>query len=1696
MHPLGLRSAATAALAITVLQFLHAGLAAQAGRAGSARPATIRVVVTTDAPGRPPVHRARVLIYEAPGQMGNLLPALPTTPPLREAETNADGSAQFTFDLTRPRRYLVEVVHAQFRAIGTNPFPVLASPNETAVREVALAPGGLNDSLSGRPVTVAVCVTTDGGKSPVAGASVTVDGWVATLTRSGSTDARGCASLDVPVVRSYRATVRASRPGFDDGTAEVALSRDPATKPAPVSVMLVKRLGTTSAEVMVTVTERPSGRPLAESRVVLIGDRSAASGTYEGRTDETGRVSLLVREFGRFKVQVRRDTYEAYDGELVLPHGTQQHQLDVQLADARPVPTNPVTVTVLSTDRRRPVRGALVEAGGVVDRTDAQGRVVVAVPALAGDDVTVSVSAPGFHSTTQVVPLATRGNATTFRGSATVLLTPGEDPASPGAPLRVRIQVRDSRVMAPVVGAQVVVSTLSGDPVFVASTAADGDVIFESSLASVYRAGLTVDVDRFGYLRTANSLIPASLLEPSNDERLFSVTLDPSAQPLVVDLMSVTQEPVRGSARVRVLFDNRVVATYDALPSGGQVLLEDSPLLPLRNVRAGGLTLDISHPEMLATRQVVAAAALAPAVVPARIAVALTRDWSRLGEDLTGLEQDLSAVDAEIAGVAAAMQTVSSALKDARSVEAQAQTELSRAASLTGPDPARFPAECARAEQLLGSISDAVVARHLLQASFSVKLKAAATAAAECTRPGDGAFARREFDAALGVVAQAGAVAKAVRAHHQELEELAKKMGISGAAAGRRTALERARTASAQLENLATQAAQDYDRAMIMRLSAQALHARFGQALATARSRWSLQYDTVQGHAHREGLPAALATRLNQLAARHSALTAPSPDRGPVAEIEQVHQRVLERIGSITIASSGAYAACPTEPNPYAQESLDELYMNLTAEAAMFADVRARADACEKRDTCGGTLPAVRALADAGRFTEADAVIAQARARTCDVEDAQEYLDYQRTLLDGRRVIVNAVAQCQFADALALADKMPLSFRQQSLISNVVIDARRGRAAELDVEKRLEQARALATKAVEAQQASRCGDAGALFAEADAELSRADVSMSNFACLKPRIDAVRADLSGLRAPCGSAPPPTPLPAPPPPGPGRGGTATGKPDPAPPVVNPKPPTGETSRPPVRPQGETRLPPATPPSVGDVVAPPAPAAPLRATLDCGPELQLRPGRMGEICDVVVSGWLTSTSAPVRVDIAFLPPTAGVSASPGNTSSDPGTMHSTASSDYPGRYVFQQGFSASDRVRPGTVVLAQIVVSQVGHGRIVLPLRLNVVPANTPYGDGSGTPVPPAVVVAGSGGDLCVWRYKLTGDAPRCFHVAIAQCGRYGPPYELIGANMTRGEAGTRADQISRYFNDELGCRSTVTAPPPAPPPGPPTPPTTPPTPPATPPPAPPPTPDPPRPARTLSRFGIEPRDVTIKAGDTVTLRALGIWSNAPNATVDLTADARWSPSNRITTTPADAGRRIVVTATHAEGTDSITITVAAAAPVDTVPIGMGGRGAPPPPPPADPPTGGRGGGAGPGGGPAPPATPVSADVAARLQKASGQWFNGNADVCWTLNLSVSGGDVSGGWSYAGKIKHQESGSFQTSYKNGELSGTFTGSWHSPGCVSCNKGESGGTEGTITIDLGLDSVRVTTVEGKGSAVFKEGTTRAGVYTRKPCK
>ncbi len=362
------------------------------------------------------------------------------------------------------------------------------------------------------------------------------------------------------------------------------------------------------------------------------------------------------------------------------------------------------------------------------------------------------------------------------------------------------------------------------------------------------------------------------------------------------------------------------------------------------------------------------------------------------------------------------------------------------------------------------------------------------------------------------------------------------------------------------------------------------------------------------------------------------------------------------------------------------------------------------------------------------------------------------------------------------------------------------------------------------------------------------------------------------------------------------------------------------------------------------------PPAAAGPttLNATLDCGGALELVPGEMSKPCNVIVGGWQSEKAERINVKIRVAdgPFLGKIETIPGNTSVDPGNIYASYTSGGKS-YLISEGFAARSNAPPGTAKVT-ITVSQTGAGQVSVPLDLLVLPKGATASSGAGIR-PPATVAAGSGGNYCVWRYKMFGDPPPCFHFAAAVCGKYGPPsYELVGDRMTWGEADARVGQLSRYFDDQYGCSAATAKPPQQTTPAPPKPP-------AAPPPPPPPcqyeywdwsdcqpdntrsrtvrsstpegctgtpiligtcayTPPPP----VLTRFGVFCSPGQIDQNGTAACKATGEYSNAIGAYVDLTARASWKNGPIF----EGKGRRdgsYPVTATLEGASDTATVTV---------------------------------------------------------------------------------------------------------------------------------------------------------------------------------
>ena len=203
-------------------------------------------------------------------------------------------------------------------------------------------------------------------------------------------------------------------------------------------------------------------------------------------------------------------------------------------------------------------------------------------------------------------------------------------------------------------------------------------------------------------------------------------------------------------------------------------------------------------------------------------------------------------------------------------------------------------------------------------------------------------------------------------------------------------------------------------------------------------------------------------------------------------------------------------------------------------------------------------------------------------------------------------------------------------------------------------------------------------------------------------------------------------------------------------------------------------------------------------LSAVLDCGDSFELAPGDFaGRGCGIVVKGWRGNTDDRVQVKISYNK-NSGIEVFPGDTSAPPSLMYTPGVTDYHDRYIFSESFRAKNNAQPGTTRVT-ITVSQAGAGSVTLTLDIAVLRKGQLPSTDSGIR-PPADVTQGSGGEYCVWRFKVYGDPPQCFHFAAAKCDtpRYSQSsYELVGQNMWWGEADARVSELSRYFKDAYGC-----------------------------------------------------------------------------------------------------------------------------------------------------------------------------------------------------------------------------------------------------------------------------------------------------------
>ncbi len=297
-----------------------------------------------------------------------------------------------------------------------------------------------------------------------------------------------------------------------------------------------------------------------------------------------------------------------------------------------------------------------------------------------------------------------------------------------------------------------------------------------------------------------------------------------------------------------------------------------------------------------------------------------------------------------------------------------------------------------------------------------------------------------------------------------------------------------------------------------------------------------------------------------------------------------------------------------------------------------------------------------------------------------------------------------------------------------------------------------------------------------------------------------------------------------------------------------------------------------------------------------------LEIEAGQsLRKTCRVIVTGWMSDTADRVFSEVQGLRP-GTLDVFPPSDFAPGAQMYRAGVNDAWREYRFSHSFSAP--ASPATnsfplVITVRQEDSQRGGDRwfIALPLLVNVIPS----GASPGTSLaPPAVVRQGSGGKYGVWRYKLFGDPPPCFHFVAAVMGKYGPPgYEQVGANMTFGEADAEIGRLSRYFDDQYGCAAWPRNP------------------------APPPTAAAALAAgRRLVLLRFARPVMTARVGVPLMPQVLGAFSDDPATLIDVTAEVHWSGARRrvpVEAFPSEAGATLRLTATLEDQSDTADINV---------------------------------------------------------------------------------------------------------------------------------------------------------------------------------
>lgn len=690
-------------------------------------------------------------------------------------------------------------------------------------------------------------------------------------------------------------------------------------------------------------------------------------------------------------------------------------------------------------------RGAL--SGVYEGRTNAAGEAKILVKENGNFDIEISNS--NFETATgqtRILVDDTRKDLPVFRLKAKEKVAETEF-------VKVTVLAGD-KARAPIAGAQVKLGNIT------ASTDKSGDATIKTSFGLESHVLATVSAP--GYKSKTQSIKVQRGVTYSNASATANVVLEPGEDPpsdaSPIELVVVVQDahnltPIEGKATVTFTFPafNRMVKV-DTNSSGEARFRrnQDESDLTLADIRQG-IALDVQREGYLPVQnRTVPASLLAPSNEPRRFSVLLDRDWTALEKDLNDLAPKVRGWNANRTR---SSETVLKRTQDLSNEIAEHDKHIDRLVR----EILTFPKECKNAVSLRGKIDGYRANAAAKESELTTLLSTANQKADSCKVAGDAAVIRANYQSAISLLGEIGAIEK---------KAVSDVNGVAAEASTRATMITEVkdRLKEINLQFVKAEALLTVREPEISRdLDAMGSLSSQRTTLLGELSTIKIKHKTEQQNI---GVPATLKKTIDDLTAILSASDnlSTKPEIVRSRDILNDVQRKLAAMKNLIPMAEKHVNAIETESCGFDHvkptlAAISGLTVSATTLVGFAADLPRRADACAAGSACRSMTAELTSAIDSGNTAQAESILSKMEdlGLKCDTATLKRRIDAENER-DAANAIAPLVDSCRFQDAVVFASQFPASVAALPAVSRLVEKAKAGAQAEKQIIQLIENA--------------------------------------------------------------------------------------------------------------------------------------------------------------------------------------------------------------------------------------------------------------------------------------------------------------------------------------------------------------------------------------------------------------------------------------------------------------------------------------------------------------------------------------------------------------------------------------------------------------------------------------------------------------